>query len=78
MRTTKLNSANLHFLIIAVVLFLEGCSFGLDLNVPPPVVSDDTVYFYSVCGLNAVDLETGNIKWKVKTADGKDDEHCKE
>ena len=78
MRTTKLKGAKIHSLIIAVAVFLAGCSFGLDLNVPPPVVSDDTVYFYSICGLNAVDAESGKLKWKVKTADGKDDDHCKE
>ena len=57
---------------------LTGCSFHPDFGVPSPLVSEGTVYFYTICHFNAVDVKTGEVKWKVETVKGKKVEFCQE
>ncbi len=60
------------------ISLLTGCSFNPELEVPAPVVSEKTVYFYTLCHFNAVDEKTGKLKWKLKTVTSKEEDFCKE
>lgn len=65
------------FGILAASMFaLTGCSFNPNFGIPGPVVSEGTVYFYTLCEFNAVDAETGQVKWKKPTFEDRNAEHC--
>lgn len=60
------------------MVLLTGCSFNPDVGVPAPVVSEGTVYFYTICHFNAVDEKSGELKWKVENVKFKKEDFCKE
>jgi len=60
------------------IFLLTGCTFNPELGVPSPVVSEKTVYFYTLCHFNAVDEKTGELKWKLKTVNSKEEDFCME
>ena len=55
---------------------LTGCSFNPDVGIPSPVVSDGTVYFYTLCHFNAVDEKSGELKWKVENVKIEKEDFC--
>ncbi|MBF0288228.1 MAG: PQQ-like beta-propeller repeat protein [SAR324 cluster bacterium] len=63
-------------IITTGTLLLGGCSFNVDFELPAPVVSDGTVYFYTMCDFTAADAKTGQIKWKSETARGEKEHFC--
>ena len=65
--------------IMTIGMFLlTGCSFNPDFGIPSPVVSEGTIYFYTICHFNAVDAKTGEMRWKLETVKGKKEHVCKE
>jgi len=60
------------------ILLLTGCSFNPVISIPSPVVSDGTVYFYTMCHFNAVEEKTGVVKWNIETANLEKSDACQE
>ncbi len=58
--------------------FLTGCSFNPNIGIPAPMVSEGTVYFYTLCHFNAVDQQSGEVKWKIETVKSENEDVCQE